>query len=158
MGDSSPQGRCGKEEGVSIKQVSVFIENREGRLAEVSRLLSAEKINIRSLSLADTADFGVLRLIVNDPAACAEALKKAGFIAQLTEVIALGIKDQPGGLDHVLALFAEHKVNVEYMYAFVEKTEGHAIVIFKTKDNQRAEEIAASKAVPVLTGETLAQI
>ena len=143
---------------MAIQQVSVFIENREGRLAEVSRLLTANKINIRALSLADTADFGVLRLIVNDPDVCIEALKCAGFIARQTEVIALGIDDQPGGLDHVLTFFAEHNVNVEYMYAFVEKAEGKAIVVFKTKDNQKTEELAGTRGIPVLSGEALMKL
>jgi len=143
---------------MAINQVSVFIENREGRLAEVSRLLTTKGINIRALSLADTADFGVLRLIVNDPASCAEALKAAGFVARTTEVIALGIEDQPGGLDTVLGFFAEHNVNVEYMYAFVEKTEGKAIVVFKTHDNAATEKLARAKGIPILTGDMLAKL
>jgi hypothetical protein len=143
---------------MAIKQVSVFIENREGRLADVSRLLTEEGINIRALSLADTADFGVLRLIVNDPAKCASILKQAGFVASLNDVIALGIEDQPGGLDYVLRFFSEHEMNVEYMYAFVEKAEGKAIVVFKTKDHNTTEALAKSKGIPILTGDMLTKL
>jgi hypothetical protein len=143
---------------MAIEQVSVFIENREGRLAEVSRLLTAKGINIRALSLADTADFGVLRLIVNNPAGCAAALKEAGFVARLTEVVALGIEDQPGGLDIVLGFFADHNVNVEYMYAFVEKAEGKAIVVFKTKDCAATEDLARTKGIPILTDDMLSTL
>jgi len=143
---------------VAIQQVSVFIENREGRLAEVSRLLTKHGINIRALSLADTADFGVLRLIVNDPAGCAEALKSAACVARLTEVTVLGIDDKPGGLDLVLALFAENKINVEYMYAFVEKEQGKAIVVFKTSDARKTESLARAKGIPVLTEEVLTKL
>jgi hypothetical protein len=143
---------------MAIQQVSVFIENREGRLAEVSRLLTARGVNIRALSLADTADFGVLRLIVNDPALCAETLKSAGLVARLTDVIALGLEDRPGGLDHVLSIFAENTINVEYMYAFAGKTEGKAFVVFKTKDTGIAEELAVAKGIPVLTDEALIKL
>ena len=141
-----------------IKQVSVFIENRAGRLAEVSKKLASEGVNIRSLSLADSSDFGVLRLIVDEPEHCVKTLTQAGFIAQLTEVLALEIEDRPGGLDRVLSLFSENAINVEYMYAFVEKKAGNAIVIFKTGDNIRAREIAQKNAIPFLTGEALKNI
>lgn len=141
-----------------INQVSVFIENRAGRLAEVSKKLASEGVNIRSLSLADSSDFGVLRLIVDNPAHCVATLTQAGFIAQLTEVLALEIEDRPGGLDRILSLFSENAINVEYMYAFVEKKAGNAIVIFKTGDNNRAREIAQKNAIPLLTSEALKNI
>ena len=143
---------------MAIQQVSVFIENREGRLAEVSRLLTAKGVDIRALALADTTDFGVLRLIVNDPVSCAETLKAAGLVARLTDVIALGIEDRPGGLDHVLSIFAEHKINVEYMYAFAGKNDGKAIVVFKTKDNVKSEELAGASGIPVLSGEVFGKL
>ena len=143
---------------MSINQVSVFIENRAGRLAEVSRKLAAEGINIRSLSLADSSDFGVLRLIVDEPEHCVATLTAAGFVAQLTEVLALGIEDRPGGVDRVLTLFSDNGINVEYMYAFVHKKGGNAIVIFKTSDVVRARAIAAENGIPLLTGEALKNI
>ncbi len=143
---------------MSVTQVSVFIENREGRLAEVSRLLSSRGINIRSLSLADSSDFGVLRLIVDDPANCLKVLTGAGFVARPTEVLALEIEDKPGGLDRVLSLFSANGINVEYMYAFVEKSHDNAIVIFKTGDNARAVQLASSNGIPLLAGDSLARL
>lgn len=143
---------------MSVTQVSVFIENREGRLAEVSRLLSSRGINIRSLSLADSSDFGVLRLIVDDPANCLKVLTGAGFVARPTEVLALEIEDRPGGLDRVLSLFSANGINVEYMYAFVEKSHDNAIVIFKTGDNARAVQLASSNGIPLLAGDCLARL
>ncbi|MCK4597567.1 ACT domain-containing protein, partial [bacterium] len=106
---------------MNIKQVSVFLENKKGRLAEVTALLARQGVNIRALSLADTADFGVLRLIVSDSVKCFNVLKKNDFVAQMTDVIAVEIDDQPGGLNRVLAVFDKSDINIEYMYAFVEK-------------------------------------
>ncbi|HOG65807.1 MAG TPA: amino acid-binding protein [Spirochaetota bacterium] len=140
---------------MSVTQVSVFIENREGRLAEVSRLLSGKGINIRSLSLADSSDFGVLRLIVDNPEQCIQVLQENGFVARATPVLALEIEDRPGGLDRVLSLFSSNGINVEYMYAFVEKSHDNAIVIFKTGDNGRALDLASREGIPVIRGEAL---
>jgi hypothetical protein len=127
---------------MKIKQISVFLENRTGRLAEVTKLLADAKINIRALSLAETAEFGVLRLIVNEPDACLEVLKKNNFVAQETDVIAVEVQDKPGGLNHILEIFNKNVINIEYMYAFVEKKVDNAIVVFRI-DN-------AGKAITVL--------
>ncbi|MGO9413101.1 MAG: ACT domain-containing protein [Spirochaetia bacterium] len=123
---------------MSVRQISIFLENKKGRLAEVTRLLASRAVNIRALSLADTADFGVLRIIVNDPDACLAALKADGIIAQVTEVLAVEMEDKPGGLARVLAALEGAGVNVEYMYAYVEKTKANAIVICKIDDKERA--------------------
>lgn len=121
-----------------IKQLSIFLENKKGRLAKVAATLAKNRINIRALSLADSADFGVLRLIVNDPDRGAACLKKSGMVVQVTDVIAVEISDKPGGLSGVLKLFDREAVNVEYMYAFVEKIKDKAIVIFKIEHPARA--------------------
>jgi hypothetical protein len=127
---------------MKIKQISVFLENRTGRLAEVTKLLADANINIRALSLAETAEFGVLRLIVNNPDICLEVLKKNKFVAQETDVIAVEVQDKPGGLNHILEIFNKNGINIEYMYAFVEKKVDNAIVVFRI-DN-------AGKAITVL--------
>jgi len=132
------------------KQVSIFLENKKGRLAEVTRLLSDEKINIRALSLADTTDFGVLRLIVSDADKCFRILKANGFVAQMTEVIAVEIEDQPGGLNVVLEALDESDINIEYMYAFVEKKSDKAIVIFRIDKIQAAVETLQKNQISVL--------
>ncbi|MCX7048364.1 MAG: ACT domain-containing protein, partial [Candidatus Sumerlaeota bacterium] len=104
-----------------IRQLSVFLENKKGRLAEAAAVLAKGKINIRALSLADSADFGVLRLIVNDPDKGAECLRKAGMIVQETDVIAVEAPDRPGGLHGILKIFDAAGINIEYMYATVER-------------------------------------
>ncbi len=140
---------------MSVKQISVFLENKKGRLAEVTRVLSREKINIRALSLADTADFGVLRIIVNNPERCLSVLKSGGFVAQVTEVVAVEVQDKPGGLSRILEVLDAENVNVEYMYAYVEKTKDNAIVICKIDDRERALTVLAKNDIPTVNGEVL---
>ena len=143
---------------MNIKQVSVFLENKKGRLAEVTALLARQGINIRALSLADTADFGVLRLIVNDSVKCFDVLKKNDFVAQMTDVIAVEIDDQPGGLNRVLAVFDKNDINIEYMYAFVEKKADKAIVIFRIDKIQLAARTLEQNNISVLSADILEEL
>jgi len=136
-----------------VKQVSVFLENRAGRLDEVAELLGSKKINIRALSLADTSDFGILRLIVNKPDDARKVLHDAGFTTRFTEVIAVEVPDKPGGLAQVLRIFKDCGLNVEYLYAFVEKRAQGAVVIFRVEEIDRAIGILQQKGVKLLTGE-----
>jgi len=140
---------------MSVKQISVFLENKKGRLAEVTRTLSTEGINIRALSLADTADFGVMRIIVNDAVKCLGVLKTNGFVAQVTEVIAVEVEDKPGGLARILEVLDRDNVNVEYMYAYVEKTRENAIVICKIDDRELALKVLAAHHIATLDAEAL---
>jgi hypothetical protein len=140
---------------MSVKQISIFLENKKGRLAEVTRLLAASGVNIRALSLADTADFGVLRIIADDPDACLAVLKANGIIAQVTEVLAVEIEDRPGGLSRVLAALEGAGLNVEYMYAYVEKTKANAIVICKIDDRQRAAVVLKDNGIGTLSANEL---
>ncbi len=140
---------------MSVKQISIFLENKKGRLAEVTHLLAAEKVNIRALSLADTADFGVLRIIVNDPDACLAVLKAHSIVAQVTEMIAVEIEDKPGGLARALAVLDAAGLNVEYMYAYVEKKKDNAIVICKIDDREKALHVLADKGVATLNAQAL---
>ena len=137
------------------KQVSVFLENKKGRLAEVTMSLSKEKINIRALALADTADFGVLRIIVDNPDRAVTALKSRGFVAQVTEVIAVEVEDRPGGLARILEVLDEDNVNVEYMYAYVEKRSDNAIVICRIDDRERALQVLQKHGIATLNAEAL---
>jgi hypothetical protein len=123
---------------MKVEQISIFLENKSGRLAEVTRLLGEGGINIRALTLADTTDFGILRLIVNDNAAAVDVLKKAGFTVGKTEVVALEVPDRPGGLADILSSIGEAGLNVEYMYAFVEKSGDNAVVIFRFDNPDQA--------------------
>ena len=138
---------------MKVEQISVFLENKAGRLAEVADVLGREGINIRALSLADTTDFGILRLIVNDRERAKKALKEAGFTVGITQVIAVEVEDKPGGLAKILKLLADEGINVEYMYAFVERSSGNAVLIFKFEDLDKAIEVLQSHGVRVIPGE-----
>ncbi len=138
---------------MKVEQISVFLENKAGRLAEVADVLGREGINIRALSLADTTDFGILRLIVNDREKAKKALKEAGFTVGITQVIAVEVEDRPGGLARILKLLADEGINVEYMYAFVERSSGNAVLIFKFEDLDKAIEVLQSHGVRVIPGE-----
>lgn len=132
-----------------VKQISVFLENKSGRLAAVSRILGANDINIRALCIADTSDFGILRLIVNDPERAHDVLKEAGFTVSATSVIAVQVPDRPGGLAEVLSVLEEAGLNIEYLYAFVTKISGQALVILKVEDVDRAAELLRAGGIVV---------
>ena len=138
-----------------VEQISVFLENKAGRLEEVTRILAEANINIRALSLADTSDFGILRLIVNDNNKAKEELKKAGFTVAKTEVAAVEVSDQPGGLHHILRILKKANVNVEYMYAFVQQNGANAVLIFRFDNLGEALRILKDNDVRVITGEKL---
>jgi hypothetical protein len=143
---------------MSVRQISIFLENKKGRLAEVTRLLAARGVNIRALSLADTADFGVLRIIVSDPDACLSTLKSNGIVAQVTEVLAVEMEDKPGGLSGVLAALDGAGLNVEYMYAYVEKAKANAIVICKVDDRERAARVLQENGIGTLSAAQLKEL
>ena len=143
---------------MKAEQISVFLENRAGRLAEVTRTLREASINIRAMSLADTSDFGILRLIVSDPAKAISELKAKGFTLWRTSVVAVQVGDQPGGLDQILSLMAENGVNVEYMYAFVQKTMEQATLIFRFDKIEKAIELLQAAGVTLIPGSDLYRI
>lgn len=120
------------------KQVSVFLENKSGRLREVCAALGEAGINIRALCVADTSDFGILRLILDDPERALEVLLERGFSVGETHVLAVQVPDQPGGLAGVLEVLAGEEVNVEYMYSLFTRLEGKAVVVFRVPDAQMA--------------------
>ena len=117
-----------------LKQISVFLENKSGRLAEVTEILGKGEINLRALSIADTADFGICRLIVNDPDKTLKILEEAGFTAKETDVLGVEVEDRPGGLAEIMRVFNENGVNIEYLYATLEKKADKAVVIFRVED------------------------
>ncbi len=123
---------------MKVEQISIFIENKSGRLAEITRILGDVGINIRALSLADTSDFGILRLIVNDGAKANSVLKENGFTVSMTEVVAVEVPDRPGGLSAILQVLDREAINVEYMYAFVERCGGNAVIIFRFDETDKA--------------------
>jgi hypothetical protein len=122
---------------MEINQISVFLENNAGRLAEVTRVLADGGINIRAISIADTADFGILRLIVDKSDDAVKTLNAAGFTTRQTGVAAVEIADTPGSLAKVMELFRKNNVNIEYLYASLEGQAGKAVVIFKLEDHEK---------------------
>ena len=140
---------------MKVSQISVFIENKSGRLADVTQTLADAQINIRALSIADTVDYGLLRLIVNDPEKAKNVLTEAGFRVALREVLAIEIPDSPGGLAKVIGIFSEAGLNIEYMYAFVGSSGENAIVIFRVDDIDKAIPVLQNGGARILSGEEL---
>ncbi len=137
---------------MKVKQISIFLENKSGRLAKVTKTLGENNINIRALSIADTTDFGILRLIVNDPDKAWKILKEQGFTVSATEIIAVQVPDKPGGLAGILQILEDSKINIEYMYAFVGKSGTDAEVVFRVEHIDRAIEILQQAGVSLLSG------
>ena len=143
---------------MKIKQISVFLENRSGRLAGVLGILSGVGANIRALSLADTNDFGILRLIVDKPEESLAALKAANFTVRSTDVLAVEVPDRPGGLQSILQVLSGADVNVEYMYAFVTRKTEKAVVIFRFEDADDALSALKAAGVSVLDADTVHEL
>jgi len=135
---------------MKIQQISVFLENKTGRLADVTKIIADAAINIRAISIADTADFGILRLIVDKPAEAAEALTKGGFTTRMTDVLAIEIPDKPGSLAAVMDIFKATGVNIEYLYASLEKDCSTAVVIFKVEDIAHGMKIVEEHGLTVV--------
>ncbi len=126
-----------------IQQLSVFVENKSGRLAEITAVLAQAGIDIRALSIADTTNFGILRIIVDNPHKAEKALKEAGLTVSLTSVLAIGIPDVPGGFAAAMKALAQAKVGVEYMYAFISRDEGRACVILRFYEGENEQAVKA---------------
>ncbi len=138
---------------MKVEQISIFLENKPGGLEFATRVLKDAGINIRALSLADTSDFGVLRLIVNDAEKAKQVLKENGFTVGRTSVVAVLVPDRPGGLHSILEVLSQEKINVEYMYAYVERSGEHAIIIFRFNATDRAIDILTKNGFTELPGE-----
>jgi hypothetical protein len=149
---------CQEEALVKVEQVSIFLENKSGRLAEVTDILAKNGINIRALSLADTADFGIFRLIVNDPEKTVIVLKQNGFTVAKNEVVAIMLPDRAGGLANVLNTLQGKGINVEYMYAFVQKSEGNAVLIFRFDETGKAADVLHKAGIRILSGEEVQRL
>lgn len=143
---------------MKVQQISVFLENKSGRLAQLTEILGNNGINIRALSIADTSDFGILRLIVSDPLQADEVLKNAGFTVSVTDVIAVEVKDVPGGLTVVLQILEAAKINIEYLYAFLEKSSNNALVVVRVEQINEASELLAKNGIKLLANEKIHKI
>lgn len=136
---------------MSLKQLTVFVENTQGSLVNITDTLAQNGVNLRALSIADTKDFGLLRLIVSDNDAAESALKEKDYLLKITEVVGVKIGDQPGKLSKALAVLADAGVNVEYLYAFMARTEKHAYVVLRPTDNAAAEVALESAGFHLIT-------
>ena len=134
-----------------IKQLSVFVENKEGKLREITDILAKAGIDIRALSIADTSEFGILRLIVRDPHKAKALLEKNGFVATINDVVGVEINDRPGGLAEIVRLFAERDINMEYMYAFLTRTENKAYLVVRVDDASEVENLLESEKIRIRT-------
>lgn len=128
-----------------LKQVSIFVQNKTGRMAQVARLIANLGIDIRSLYVADTSDFGIMRLIVDKPEQAMEALKAEGLAVSLTDVLAIGMEDKPGTFASVLEIFEKFSIDIEYMYAFITRNHNQAVIIVRVDDNM------CEKSINILT-------
>lgn len=138
-----------------IKQISIFIENKSGRLAEVIQILGQNDIDISALSIADTTDFGILRLIVNNPDKAEKVLKENEFTVSSTNVIAIAVEDRPGGLSKALTVLEKQGIGIEYMYAFVGKSSGEALVIIRVDESDKAIDVLTKGGIKVLSSESV---
>ena len=141
-----------------IKQLSVFVENKDGRLAEITTIIANAGIDIRALSIADTTDFGILRLVVDKPYEAEDILKAAGLTVSLTDVIAIGIPDRPGGFAETITAVANKAVAVEYMYAFISREQDRAYLIMLVADNETAIAALKAQGCDLLDGESVYQL
>ena len=144
---------------MSVKQLSVFLENRPGMLNEMTALLADNQIDMRALSLAETKDFGIVRMITQDTAAAEAVLKDAGFLARSTPVLAYAVPDEPGGLNTLLGHFSHAGINIEYMYAFLGgRTADHAYMIFRVAEPAQAEASLAEAGLQAMTQEEVEKL
>ena len=144
---------------MSVKQISVFLENKPGTLKKMTGFLAAHEIDIRAISVSETVGFGVARLIVDDALSAINTLNENDFIANLTPVLAIEVPDEAGGLDGLLAVFSDLEVNIEYMYAFSSsRTMDHAYMIFRVADTKTAEAKLTSKGIKILSQEDIAKM
>lgn len=136
---------------MSLKQLTIFVENKKGALVDITDILAKNNVNMRALSIADTQDFGILRLIVNDNKTATKALSEAGYLLKTTDVVGVKIGDQPGKLSTALSVLDKADINMEYLYAFMSRTEKHAYVVLRVADNALAEKALEAAGFHMIT-------
>lgn len=135
---------------MKIKQISTFLENRTGRLAELAGILGRAGINIRTMNIAESQDFGILRMLVDRPEEAVKLLKESGFVSRLTDIVAVEVEDRPGGLAKVLDVLAKHNLNVEYMYAFFEKSKDRALLVIRFDVPDKAVQALTASGIRIV--------
>jgi len=140
---------------MTIHQISVFLENRAGQLSEITEILSEHGIDLRAINIAETADYGVLRLIADKPQEASKILLEHGFVLSMTPVSAVAVPDEPGGLAKVLRILSEAKIDITYMYSVFGQVRGQAYMIFRVEDGDRLREVLAAQGIATVAGEEL---
>ena len=143
---------------MAIKQLTVFVQNEKGTVATVTEILANNNINLRALSIAETEDFGILRLIVNDTKKAEAVLLEAGYLIKTINVVGVKIGDAPGKLTSALKALDEASINIEYMYAFMARTERHAYVVLRVEENEEAEAILQNAGLRLITDSDIAKL
>ena len=136
---------------MAIKQLTVFVENRQGTVVSITEILSKNNINLRALSIAETEAFGILRLIVNDEKTAERVLSENGYLIKVIDVVGVKIGDEPGKLTAALGVLDKANINVEYMYAFMARTEKHAYVVLRVEDNEIAEALLTNAGFKMIS-------
>lgn len=136
---------------MAIKQLSIFLENKPGALIEITRALGEAHVDIRAMSIADTQDFGILRLIVSNPEAARDLLAELGCVVSITQVVAVAVSDRPGALTEVMCVLSEKEINVEYMYAFLTSKGRSAYVVLRVGDNDKASALLAEAGIELVS-------
>ena len=143
---------------MSVKQISVFLENKPGMMSTMTEVLAKNGIDMRALTLAETSDFGIVRIIVDDVYAATTVLKDEGFVHSITPVLGVAIPDEPGGLNNVLAVLSEAQINVDYMYAFLGGNAKHAYMIFRVEDHKAAKKALVANGIRVVDQDEISSL
>ena len=143
---------------MAIKQLSIFVENREGTLVTVTDAIAKAGVDIRAMSVADTNDFGIFRLIVTDIDKAKKALDEANAFVSITEVVGVAVQDEPGALAKVVKILADHNINIEYMYAFITVSKQFAYVVLRVAENKEAERILTENGIKLVTEEDMSKL
>ena len=143
---------------MTISQLSIFAENKPGVLVEITNELAKADIDIRAMSIADTSDFGIFRLIVDDTEKAKAALENAGFVVSATKVLAAAVEDSPGALTNIMQLLSEHDINIEYMYAFITVSKKYAYVVLRVQDNESAAKLLLSNNITLVSDEDVKKL
>lgn len=143
---------------MTVKQISVFVENKAGKLAELTEYLNQHEIDMRALSIAETQDFGIVRMIVDDAYKTSCVLKEAGYVASITPVLAIEMPDEPGSLFKILKLLGDGGVNLEYMYAFLTRKESTAYMVLRVADNAKAIELLKKNGIHTVCQDAIASL
>ncbi len=143
---------------MTVKQISIFVENKPGKLAELTEYLNQSNIDMRALSIAEAQDFGIVRIIVNDAYKTSCVLKEAGYVASITPVVAIEMPDEPGSLFRILKILGDGGVNLEYMYAFLTRKQSTAYMVLRVEDNEKAIEILSRNGIHTISQEALSNL